>query len=64
MDYITISEASEKWGVTQRAIRYYIEAGRIDGAELKGKVWLIPSSTKKPDDRRKDNRHRPNQDVE
>ena len=59
MDYMTIAEASEKWGVTSRAIRYHITAGRIEGAEQKGGVWLIPSSTKKPEDLRKNNHRQP-----
>ena len=59
MDYITITEASGKWGVTPRTIRYYLEAGRIEGAELKGKMWLIPLSAQKPEDLRKYNRRQP-----
>ena len=52
MDYLTIPEASKMWGITPRAIRYHIAAGRIDGAEQKGKMWLIPASTSKPKDLR------------
>lgn len=29
MDYMTLKEASEKWGVTPRWINYYCSAGRI-----------------------------------
>ena len=52
MDYITIPEAAKMWGITPRAIRYHIADGRIDGAEQKGKMWLIPASTPKPKDLR------------
>jgi len=52
MDYITIPEAAKMWGITPRAIRYHITAGRIDGAEQKGKMWLIPASSPKPKDLR------------
>lgn len=32
MDYMTLKEASEKWGVSPRQINYYCAAGRIPGA--------------------------------
>ena len=28
MDYMTLKEASEKWGVTPRRVNYYCAAGR------------------------------------
>ena len=52
MDYMTLKEASEKWGVYHRWIHYYCSAGRIPGAEKKGTVWLIPKEAKKPIDGR------------
>lgn len=52
MDYITLKEASEKWGVTPRWINYYCTAGRIPGAVKMAKVWLIPQNAEKPIDRR------------
>ena len=32
MDYMTLKEAAEKWGVTSRRVNYYCAAGRIPGA--------------------------------
>lgn len=32
MDYMTLKEASEQWGVTPRWINYYCADGRIPGA--------------------------------
>lgn len=32
MDYMTLKEASEKWGVTPRRINYLCASGRIPGA--------------------------------
>lgn len=52
MDYMTLKEASEKWGVTPRRINYYCSAGRIPGAVKMAKVWLIPKSAEKPADGR------------
>lgn len=52
MDYMTLKEASEKWGISPRQINYYCSAGRIVGAEKKGRVWLIPNNAEKPVDKR------------
>ncbi len=32
MDYMTLREAAEKWGVTPRRVNYYCAGGRIPGA--------------------------------
>lgn len=52
MDYMTLKEASEKWGVTPRWINYYCAAGRIPGAMKVATIWLIPKTSKKPIDGR------------
>ncbi|MFQ8636821.1 MAG: helix-turn-helix domain-containing protein [Acutalibacteraceae bacterium] len=52
MNYMTLKEASEKWGVSPRRINYYCSAGRIPGAEKKGTVWLVPKDAEKPIDMR------------
>ena len=41
MDYMTIKEASEKWGVSARQINYYCAAGRIPGAVKMATLWLL-----------------------
>ncbi|MDR1131923.1 MAG: helix-turn-helix domain-containing protein [Oscillospiraceae bacterium] len=53
MDYITVKEAAEKWGIAGRAITYHIAGGRIHGTIKKGNLWLIPASASKPEDLRK-----------
>lgn len=53
MDYITLKQASEKWGISPRMINYYCSAGRIAGAVKMGTVWLIPKSSEKPIDGRR-----------
>lgn len=56
MDYMTLKEASEKWGISPRMINYYCTAGRITGTVKMASVWLIPKNTEKPaDGRRKEN---------
>ena len=41
MDYMTLKEAAEKWGVTPRRVNYYCAGGRIPGAVKMAGVWLI-----------------------
>ena len=53
MDYLTIKEAGEKWGISGRMVTYYCVAGRIPGVIRKGNMWLIPVDTEKPKDGRK-----------
>jgi len=52
MEYLTVREAGEKWGVTGRMANYYCAAGRIAGAMKKGNLWLIPADAVKPLDGR------------
>ena len=52
MDYMTLKEASEKWGVTPRRVNYYCAGGRISGAVKMAGVWLIPKKAEKPLDKR------------
>ncbi|WP_041669534.1 MerR family transcriptional regulator [Acetobacterium woodii] len=52
MDYLTATELSKKWGVSNRMIAYYCKTKKLNGAIKKGKTWLIPVNTKKPADKR------------
>ena len=52
MEYLTTSEMAEKWNITRRRVSVLCKDGRIEGAVLKGKTWLIPSKTEKPEDGR------------
>lgn len=53
MDYITVKEAGEKWGVGSRIVTLYCAEGRINGAVKKGNLWLVPENASKPSDRRR-----------
>lgn len=53
MNYITIKEAAEKWGVSTRSITYHVVSGRIAGAVKTGNTWLIPKEAAKPKDKRR-----------
>ena len=52
MDYMTLKEAAEKWGVTPRRVNYYCAVGRIPGAVKMATIWLIPKDAEKPIDGR------------
>lgn len=55
MEYLTTIEMSKKWGITSRRIAVLCEQGRIVGVVKKGKTWLIPYDSEKPEDARKNN---------
>lgn len=48
MNYISVAEAAEKWGITPRVARGYCEAGRIPSAFQTGRTWNIPEDAEKP----------------
>ena len=52
MDYMTLKDAAEKWGVTPRRVNYYCAGGRIHGAVKMAGVWLLPKDAVKPVDGR------------
>lgn len=52
MDYMTLKEASEKWGISVRQLNYYCADGRIPNAVKMATIWLIPKEAEKPADRR------------
>lgn len=48
MKYISVSEAALKWKVSERSVRNYCSAGRVNGARLTGKKWEIPDIAEMP----------------
>nr|WP_162151191.1 Fic family protein [Haploplasma modicum] len=52
MKYMTTSEASIKWGISDRRIRVLLNEGRIEGAIKTGRNWMIPIDANKPVDLR------------
>ena len=42
-NYLSIREAAEKWGVSERRINQYCAEGRIPGVQRFGKSWAIPA---------------------
>ena len=52
MDYIKVSQAAEKWGLSTRRVRVLCAQGKIDGVIRKGKLYMIPANAQKPADGR------------
>ena len=48
MNYISVSEAAKKWEISERSVRNYCAEGRVPGAILVSKIWVIPEGAKKP----------------
>ena len=49
MEYYTTAELADKWGISQRRVAIYYKEGRLEGAVLKGRPWLIPGAVEKLD---------------
>ena len=47
MDYMTTKEAADIWGISDRRVLQYCNAGRIGGAVKMGNTWLIPQKCQK-----------------
>jgi Fic family protein len=47
--YISVTEAANRWGLTDRAVRRYCSEDKIPGAFLTGKTWNIPEDALPPE---------------
>lgn len=52
MEYMTIKETSEKWGLSVRRIQTMCSEGLISGVIKFGREWAIPKNAEKPVDKR------------
>lgn len=50
--YMTVKQASEQWGISDRRVRVLCSEGKIPGAFRDGRSWKIPIETSKPEDGR------------
>lgn len=48
MDYISVTQYAEKYGISERTARNYCATGKIIGAFLTGKTWNIPADAPLP----------------
>lgn len=52
MEYIKVSAAAEKWGISARRVRILCAEDKIPGVIKKGKLYMIPENAEKPIDGR------------
>lgn len=50
--FMTVKEAADKWGISDRRVRILCSEGKIPGAYQQGRAWKIPIDAGKPVDGR------------
>ena len=50
--YMTVKQAAEKWGISDRRVRILCSEGKIPGITRRGRSWMIPLDARKPEDGR------------
>lgn len=53
LDYISVKEAAEKWGISERRVQKLCEGNRIEGIVRFGHAWMVPREAEKPADQRR-----------
>ena len=65
MEFMSISQAANAWGISTRRIQVLCAQGRIPGTCKLGNMWAIPRDAQKPDDARiKTGRYIKNKETE
>lgn len=52
MEYMTIKQAAEKWGLSIRRTQVLCEQKKVEGATKFSNVWAIPQDAERPRDGR------------
>ena len=52
MEYKSIREMADEWGISKRRIQVLCSENRIEGAVSIGYSWAIPADANKPEDAR------------
>ena len=50
--FMTVKQAAEKWGISDRRVRILCAGGKVPGAYQEGRGWKIPKDATKPADGR------------
>lgn len=53
MKYITASQASKRWNISQRRVQILCAEDRIPGVFKLGEAWAITADAEKPEDPRR-----------
>lgn len=59
MNYITVAQAAEKWGISERRVRDYCATGRVFGSRIKGNKWILPEIAEHPERKNSEKRNDP-----
>ena len=51
MEYLTVKEIAEKWGISERRLQTMCKEGMVEGSKRFGRSWAIPEDAVKPVDR-------------
>ena len=52
MEYLSISQTAEKWGISRRRVQRLCSEERIPGVTKIGSYWAVPADAEKPKDER------------
>ena len=52
MEYKSVAQMAEQWGISERRVRILCQQGKITGVIRRGRTWQIPSNEEKPIDGR------------
>ena len=52
MEFITVKEAAEKWGLSERRLQTMCNDGTLPGVKRFGHSWAIPADAERPVDKR------------
>lgn len=52
MEYLSLRQTAEKWGISIRRVQTLCSTNRIPGATKIGSYWAIPANAEKPRDER------------
>lgn len=52
MEYLSLHQTADKWGISARRVQVLCSSSRIPGAKKLGSFWVIPENAEKPGDAR------------
>ena len=52
MEFMTVKQTAEKWGLSERRLQTICNEGKISGVVKFGKAWAIPVDAERPVDKR------------
>ena len=52
MEYLSLKQTAEKWGITVRRVQVLCSQDRIPGATKIGSFWVVSKEAEKPKDQR------------